>query len=179
MPGSQKCRSVRIKYGKTKTYERTVSGVFALHAGIISHHRRNTQWLRTSHLSVLPWNIFIISKNYRSHGNTHTHRTHTHTHGELFLVEPVACLCSGLLWVLAALPACLSPLPQSAALPFNKRHLNLNTRAQSSLSFNLPPKANKCNNTFCLSVSVCVCVWVCVCVFVSTKKIPPNPKILH
>lgn len=46
---------------------------FTIHAAIISHHRKNTQLLRTSHLSELPWNIFIISENYRSHGNAHTH----------------------------------------------------------------------------------------------------------
>ncbi len=156
-----------------------VSSSFALHAGIISYHRKTTSLLRTAHFSLLPWNILIISKNYRSHGNAHTlrHRhthtlfqpqTYTHTHAELFLVEPVACLSSGLLWVLAAFPACLSPLPQSAALPFNKRHLNLNTQAQSSLSFNLPLKAN---NSTIHSLSLCVCVCVCV-----NKENPPKSK---
>lgn len=81
----------------------------------------------------------------------HTH-SDTHKHRELFLVEPVACLSSGLLWVLAVFPACLSPLPQSAFLPFNKRHLYLNKQAQSSLSFNLPLKASNFNNTFSQSV---------------------------
>lgn len=100
----------------------------------------------------------------------HTHSdTATHTHIELFLVEPVACLSSGLLWVLATLPACLSPLPQSAALPFNERHLNRNTQAQSSLSFNLPLKASNCSNTIHQSVSVCVCVSV-------NKENPPKSK---
>lgn len=152
-----------------------MSAAYSLYIGIISYLRKNTQLLRTAHLPLLPWNILIISKNYRSHGNahsdtaTHTHTLSTtdrHTHTELFLVEPVACLSSGLLWVLAAFPACLSPLPQSAALPFNKRHLNLNTQAQSSLSFNLPLKAK---NLTIHSLSLCVCV--------STKKIPLNPKI--
>lgn len=89
----------------------------------------------------------------------HTH-AHTHKHRELFLVEPAACLSSGLLWVLAAFPACLSPLPQSAALPFNKRHLNLNKQAQSSLSFNLPLKAINSNNTECIVEILCMCVSV-------------------
>lgn len=135
---------------------------------------KNTQLLRTSHLPLLPWNILIISKNYRSLGNTytlrhshtHTHTlsplthidslTHTYTHTELFLVEPVACLSSGLLWVLAAFPACLSPLPQSAALPFNKRHLNLNKQAQPGLSFNLPLKDKKKIQQYVLSGNVCL-----------------------
>ena len=134
---------------------------------------KNTQLLRTFHLPLLPWNILIISKNYRSLGNTytlrqshtHTHTqsplthihsvTHTYTHAELFLVEPVACLSSGLLWVLAAFPACLSPLPPSAALPFNKRHLNLNKQAQPGLSFNLPLKDRKIQQ-YILSGSVCL-----------------------
>lgn len=104
----------------------------------------------------------------QTHRETKPHTyTRANTHIELFLVEPVACLSSGLLWVLAALPVCLSPLPQSAALPFNKRHLNLNTQAQSSLSFNLPLKANNFNNTFYQFVSVRI----------STRKILPNPKI--
>lgn len=98
-------------------------------------------------------NILIISKNHRSHINANTDsQTHRHTITQLFSVQPVACLSSGLLWVLAGVPACLRPLPQSAALPFNKIHLNLNTQAESNFSFNLPLKASNLD-------SVQLCVW--------------------
>lgn len=68
-------------------------------------------------------NILIIARREAAVMNAHPE---THKRNELFLVESVACLRSGLLWVLAAFPACLSPMPQSVALPFNKKHLNLN-----------------------------------------------------
>lgn len=85
----------------------------------------------------------------QTHTNTHTQRNRERG---LFLVELVACLTSGLLSVLAAVPACLSPVPQSAAPLFSKIHLELNTQEQSSLSFNLPLKAISTTHSVCMHV---------------------------
>lgn len=110
------------------------------------------------------------------------------------MVEPAACLSSGLLWVLAAFPACLSSLPQSAALPFNKRHLNLNKQAQSSLSFNLPLKASNFNNTFsqylCVTarkkrksnfnqINIYCALLKCVSFFTSAEHLRQHSYVLH